>query len=149
TDASAAQSLTHFLTILAKTGKNDMELLAGYKNRYGPEVVDSLPIIPQEYLADHQLSNYTVSYSRHLELFHSIFDGAALGQYLGGTLAKNNTPGPGFINETCIFNPSLLVHKWELDDRGRKVPFIIYKDKQYRVNNLHIHSKNLKNFSSR
>jgi hypothetical protein len=148
-DASAAQSLTHFLTVLAKTGKNDMQLLASYKNRYGAETVDALPIISQEYLTDHPHSDHSLSYSRHLELFQSVFDGAALGQYLGGTNAKNNTSGPGFINETCIFNPSLLAHKWELDDRGRKVPFIVYRDKQYRVNNLHIHSKNLKTFSSK
>lgn len=146
-DASAAHSLTHFLTVLAKTGKNDMELLASYKNRYGPEVVDALPIISETYLVDH-VSSSSLSYSRHLELFQSVFDGAALGQYLGGTNVNNVPLGPGFINETCIFNPSLLVHKWELDDRGRKVPFIVYKNEQYRVNNLHIHSKNLKNFSS-
>ena len=88
-------------------------------------------------------------YCQNINFFKSIFDAAAIGQYLGGGDPRNGTHGPGFINESCIFNPSLLVYEWLEDLEGRKVPFAVYGGEKFRVNNLHIHSKNLWQFTSK
>jgi len=78
-----------------------------------------------------------------------LFDGAAIGQYLGGVDPRNQKSKPGFINESCVFNPSRFLFEWIKDDKGREIPYAIFKDCKYRINNLHIHSKNLAKFKSR
>ena len=90
----------------------------------------------------HQVKNIQ-KYYNNIEAFQSIFDAAALGQYLGGIDPNNGPSSPGFINESCVFNPSLLSYEWINDDRGRKIPYIIFSGEKYRINNLHIHCKNL------
>ena len=80
--------------------------------------------------------------------FLSIFDGAAIGQFLGGIDPKNGVSKPGFINESCLFNPSLIKFTWEVDDCDRRVPYASYGNSISRINNLHIHSKNLQKFTS-
>ena len=89
-------------------------------------------------------------YCNHFEKFDSIFDAAAIGQYLGGVDYRlaNETNGPGFINESCIFNPSLLRYEWHPDKQGRKIPYVIFGKTKCRINNLHIHSKKLEDFYS-
>ncbi len=145
---AASQLLAEHLSQTARSGKNDMETLSAYRKKHGKQHVDSLPIITNEYIMDHLAPRDALLFSNHIALFHSIFDAAAIGQYLGGGDPRLGFYPPGFINETCVFNPSLLTHKWETDGEGRKVPFIIYNNKQYRVNNLHIHAKDLKKFTS-
>ncbi len=82
-------------------------------------------------------------------MFNSIFDGAAIGQYLGGiNPAVHSNARPGFINETCIFNPSRIVIEWRRDEKNRNVPFAVFDGAAYRINNLHIHSKKLHDFRS-
>jgi hypothetical protein len=81
--------------------------------------------------------------------YGSIFDSAAIGVYLGGV-------DPYHINVTRIYeNPekqknkwslidyTMYEYKWELDSNGRNIPYIFSGTKWYRLNNLHIHSKNL------
>ena len=87
-------------------------------------------------------------YTNHFYLFNSLFDAAAFGQYLGGEDPRNGHSAPGFINESCIFNPSHFTYTWEEDDQGRLVPYAHYKNEKVRINNLHIHSKNLAPFYS-
>ena len=95
-----------------------------------------------------------------------IMDGAAIGQYLGGidprnipmtkeseNLIKINNPTRGFINETCIFKPNdITIFKTKVYVNNVKVPIGIFygqrEDKVKQINNLHIHSKELYQFSS-
>jgi hypothetical protein len=89
-------------------------------------------------------------YSRNFNLFQSVFDAAALGQYLGGIDPFYHGPSlPGFINESCLFNPSAMTYTWERDEEGRLVPYATFKNETYKINNLHIHCKDLKRFSSK
>ena len=96
-----------------------------------------------------------------------IFDGAAIGQYLGGVdpsnlpdyskkpIYKYVNPSKGFINETSTFKPDTCMYKKKLaiSDYTKK-PIGIYickKSNDIRINriaNLHIHSKQLYQFSS-
>ena len=121
---------------------NDMTILGLYRESH------ELPIFPNSTL--------------------KVYDGAALGQYLGGVDPKNlpgytphnlnllyNNPSIGFVNETSVMKPDKYLHKKTsvLVDH-LKVPLNTYiirdpRDNQYSViQNLHIHSKQLYQFSS-
>lgn len=119
---------------------NDMNILGAYKNKY------ELPLEPNEDLI--------------------IFDGAAIGQYLGGVDPKNLSeskdvileymnPTRGFINETAILKPNtLLFRKTNVCMDHLDIPtnmYLVSKNDNKRYNtiaNLHIHSKQLYQFSS-
>ena len=89
------------------------------------------------------------TYSNNIDAFNSVFDGLALGQYLGGLDPIHKECAPGFIDQYCLFNSKNLNFTWLTDERGRKVPYMVFGDEMYRINNLHIHCKNLKLFLSK
>ena len=150
--------LNCFLEFVAERAKqqsdgNDMVFLGQFKEKYLKQYIESLPIIMPEYAAEHPLvsanglkGSRAEEFTNHSTEFNSLFDAAAIGQYLGGEFHRKE---PGFLNESCVFSPAHLRFEWEKDSQGRKVPFAIYKEKRWRVNNLHIHSKQLKEFYSR
>lgn len=133
----------------AQHKKTDMESLALLKKIEPPTVIDTLPIAMKKYPKNPQMASLRPDvFSNHLEEFQSIFDAAALGQFLGGIDPRNGPSLAGFVNESCVFDPSRLEFIWEIDEEGRKIPYARYLDQTYRINNLHIHSKQLKKFSS-
>lgn len=95
-----------------------------------------------------------------------IFDGAAIGQYLGGTDLRNSNnanielnkfinPTIGFVNETSDFKPNkcnyTYIYKDVLPYYPRQLKKYFCVDKQnnhYQIHNLHIHSKQPYTFSS-
>lgn len=118
---------------------NDMENLA----QYGEEVILSLPIFPIICPED-KITKYNKLYYD----FNMIFDGAAIGQYLGGVDPRNVEEGlntKGFVNETCIIKYNNYEFIWE-SINGLYIPFLVIDKKKYRICNLHIHSKKLKDF---
>ncbi len=146
--------LVKYMVDVATRGFNDMEVIASFKQAHA-DCIDHLPIIFPEYVQQYELrstigltTRYPERYMRYLPEFDSIFDAAALGQFLGGIDPRNGYSVPGFINETCLFNPARLHFDWQVDDQGRKIPYAYMHEKKYRINNLHIHSKNLKAFTS-
>lgn len=155
-DHRSLNTLVKFLSRLDLKDKNDMETLSLFRHhcKMG-KYIDSLPILPSSYCDSHELITPTgkkvkkdSTYYKNIEYFNSIFDAAAIGQYLGGIDPRNGPITQGFVNESCVFNPAYFVYEWEEDDSGRKVPYACFKDSRFRVNNLHIHSKNLKKFLS-
>ncbi len=145
--------LARFFSDKASENQWDMQIIPRFKNEFGDEAADNLPIITEEYVrqqsmrsAANHVPRYPYQYCKNIELFQSLFDAAALGQYLGGTFWKQP---PGFVNESCVFNSSLLSYEWIVDDEGRKVPYATYGNRKFRINNLHIHSKNLWKFASK
>jgi hypothetical protein len=74
-----------------------------------------------------------------------IFDPGSYGQYLGGT--NNHDHGPGYAGDHHYIgfkiNTGDVVPYW---DSGLKKPMVIIDGKTYPLFNLHIHSKNLKDF---
>lgn len=134
-------NLTQFITNELETSSefvNDMNILGKYQDKI------NLPIMP---------------YNKQTEI---IFDGAALGQYLGGVDYRNlpeqndmntvNNPSRGFVNETAIIKASdyeFLKLKTELDDLQVPIRIPILKSVNlHKIFNLHIHSKQLYQFSS-
>jgi len=86
--------------------------------------------------------------STNSDMFPFIFDGAAIGQYLGGIDPRNDPSYTiGFVNETCVVKYNNYKVWIEYDDNEkRKKPFIIINEKVVPIFNLHIHSKQLHNF---
>ncbi len=109
---------------------NDMILLGKYNKKY------KLPIFPENDVG-------------------IVFDGAAIGQYLGGIDYNNrrkNFGEPGFINETCVFKPNMYSYKFMNIQKNKKTikkpVVLIDQTKIVKIVNLHIHSKELYKFSS-
>ena len=123
-----------------KENLNDMENWA-YCFHYFPELTDTLPIFVKDDTT-HERDIIT----RNFNNYNSIFDAAAIGQYLGGIDPRNQSGDTiGFVNETCIFDYSAYKFIWKNnDDNHFKVPFIIINSIEYPIINLHIHCKNLK-----
>lgn len=151
----AMKLLASFFADNAGDNHNDMQILSRFKKAYGRKLTQNLPIITREYVDTQRLvsphghtGRDKNEYCQHIEQFQSIFDAAAIGQYLGGIDPFNGHSTPGFINESCVFNPSLLSYEWIEDDKGRKVPYAVYANKKFRINNIHVHSKNLLQFAS-
>ena len=147
-DAKSIGDLNDFINNSPQT--NDMDLLSRF--RYSNAESITLPILPSFYdkkLASQSghATNNPNQYFNNFELFDSIFDAACIGQYLGGVDPRNYPNNSvGFINETSLFNPSIFNYYFRDDSRGRKVPVLSFNKREVRINNLHIHSKNLRKF---
>ena len=116
---------------------NDMINLAiFYQNN--KNIIKTFPIV------DNSINNSILN--ENYNKFDSIFDGAAIGQYLGGVDPRND-PGNtiGFVNETCVIKYDKYNFKWLTNEKG-KFPYIEINKKLIPINNLHIHCKNLKKF---
>ncbi|NBP57063.1 hypothetical protein EBU71_11135 [bacterium] len=117
--------------------KNDMENLAIFYHRHR-DIVATFPIIDN--------SVQTSIYNEEFERFNSIFDGAAIGQYLGGVDPRNIPQDTrGFINETCVIKYNNYQFEW-LKKGKYYVPHIKVHNRMIQINNLHIHSKELDKF---
>lgn len=80
---------------------------------------------------------------------NSIFDALSLGIYLSGAdpyhtnITKIYKEGSGSKSIWGLVDYTTYSYKWEADYKGRKIPFIFNGSEWLRINNLHIHSKNL------
>lgn len=124
------------LFIFSNPNRNDMENLAlfFYQNS---DLVSNLPIIPNEKIA---LKDWEIDYQNNFEILNGVFDAAALGQYLFGIdpiCSDNNSSG--FINETCVFDPSQFEYIKDGSDF-----YILTESKKIKIFNLHMHCKNFK-----
>lgn len=118
---------------------NDMENFYYIKEKIG--FIDNFPIFVNNNDTDEH--NFV---TKNFDKFNYIFDAAAIGQYLGG-VDPRNIPGntKGFVNETCVINFDKYSFIWKFENNIIK-PFIIIDNIKYPIFNLHIHSKNLKDF---
>lgn len=117
---------------------NDMSNMAlFYKNN--KNTVKLFPIIDN-------ISYDKTMYNENFQEFNSIFDAAAIGQYLGG-VDPRNSPGDtrGFVNETCVVKYDKYEFTW-IKKENLYYPYMKVGDTHIKINNLHIHSKNLKQF---
>ena len=117
--------------------ENDMVNLAKFYHKE-KHIVKTFPII------DNSIRKCV--YNENYYKFNSIFDGAAIGQYLGGVDPRNKSGDTtGFINTTCEIKYNKYDFKWIR--KGNNVyPHIKINNMLIPINNLHIHSKNLAQF---
>jgi hypothetical protein len=113
---------------------NEMFLMRQFGIDY-PDQLRTLPTMP------------TGEFSENYPVFNSLFDPASYGQFVGGTRSE----GPGakpqdhYIGRWLTANPDHNVI-WKIEE-GRKIPYLKY-DNEIKINNLHIHSKNLHKYIS-
>ena len=125
--------------------KNDMENLAIFFNNNRDKCM-TFPLIQSNMYYDKQ-----DIFSQNFDSFNCIFDGAAIGQYLGGVDPRNIAGDTrGFVNETCVVDYSRYQFIWRLDSYTNLYkPNIIINEREIPIMNLHIHSKQLNRFSVR
>jgi len=119
-----------------QTCKNDMEnwAISYYQNQ---NHIDCLPIF----------TNNQHFFTKTFNHYNLIFDAAAIGQYLGGIDPRNKSGNTiGFVNETCLIDYSKFPFTWILNSDNIQTPFVTVDNKHIPVVNLHVHSKNLKQF---
>lgn len=113
---------------------NDMTLLAAYRQGSPPGLINALPIIPAGYAlpsgSRHAPPPEDCSlFTRHFDDLRSVFDAAAIGQYLFGIDPRNDKRDTrGFINETCVFDPSAFRYFLMPGPNGRLQPFLGFHD---------------------
>lgn len=113
---------------------HEMSLFLVYHVDKGEEYLGTYPTLP-----NHQL----------FPLFNSLFDPATYGQYIGGLPEAAGGAPPGFIDGKHIIGKYMNENKgkWEILFKNNIPYFVIEKD-EFRLNNLHIHSKKLELFNS-
>jgi len=144
-DYNALWRMTHFfINLLRRYGKqttvsmyeldmiNEMTLMRVYSRMF-PKRMGYFPILPFG------------EWSNGYPYFDSVFDPASYGMFVGGN-AQEKTPGckpkDHYIGQLFEEHPEYDV-VWAKDEMGRKIPYFKYDGKEVRINNLHIHSKNL------
>jgi hypothetical protein len=111
------------------------------------KLFDIIQLLPT-YWSDENISEYsTKNYGKY---GNSIFDAAAIGIHLFGVdpcLLNNTDFQKDYKKEK--WNPSCIDYTkqeilWKLDDDDRLIPYIFTGNKWAKINNLHLHCKNLK-----
>ena len=148
----AMKKLVRYFIDKAPKRMNDMAVLGAFWREHS-EVIDCLPMIMRQYFFDtipkqsSQFLKRKLIFCNHIDEFISIFDGATIGVFFDGLdPAKGNFPTKVLIKQP--FDPSLIDYRWIEDDKGRRIPYIIYKHEAYKINNLHIASKRLEKYTS-
>lgn len=146
-DLDAASNYCDFLISYCKSMldyidvfPSEMNATFRYFKKY-PERVDTLPII-------WKTDGIPEYYYNRLDVYDSIFDGASLGIMLFGA-DPVHTDNKIIIGQKAKWtNIDLTTYpiKWECDSEDRNIPYILRPEtnKWYKINNLHVHSKNLK-----
>ena len=132
---------------------NDMLLLANFYREFGEPFMIPLPTLMPEYgrhypkkKSHFSLDNGTpLSFlSRNASLFPTyIFDASALGIFVNGNDRRYSQHGPGTVHSRSLFDPGLFSFFWK-----NAFPFLSLKEKNYRIVNLHFHSKLPEDYTS-
>jgi hypothetical protein len=122
--------------------KNDMENFSIIQQK--TKLIQNLPIFPYDNHRDKGVKFVSTNFG----VFNFIFDAAAIGQFVGGIDPRNDPRNTiGYVNETSFIKYNIYKIWFENDpEDGLKKPYIEIDHKKYRIYNLHIHSKHLKNF---
>jgi len=134
----------------------DMNVFAIFKHIM-PNSVDTFPICKQqpEFIGD----NMKLMVCQNFTRFGMVFDGNAMGQYLGGidpqNVGNSTKSTDGYVNKDCCIKYNQYKFIWkrksvvdisqDINDTMKK-PILCIGDDEIPIFNLHIHSKNLTRF---
>jgi hypothetical protein len=131
---------------------NDMQLLASFYRKFGSSYMTPLPILMPEYskfypkrISTFEPDNQTDLdfLSMNAPLFEGfIFDAAALGVFANGNDRRYfQGREAGVIHYRSLFDPGHFSFFWQHDNKDRKVPALSFHGENYRIVNMHFHSK--------
>ena len=129
---------------------NDMQCLAAFDREF-PEYTYLLPISPGKSFC---IRDKTCNFSDNFPELNIIFDGACLGQYVGGLDQIHIFhESKGFVNEMSVILPNRTTFRVEFKmEHEKRIPYLVIvendSDVWYRIANLHIHSKKLQEHRS-
>jgi hypothetical protein len=130
---------------------NDMQTVASFDG------VAALPTLMKEYKFRARKSRFTADNQTPLHFLMTngekfegyLFDAAGLGIWMNGNNQEYSPgKGAGTIHSRCLFDPSRFEYIWGEDKKGRKVPFLRFNEKEWRIVNLHFHSKKPEDYAS-
>lgn len=163
-NAAALGRFTHFVAEFfvrnPGTRINDMTLLGLFRQRFGLDCMDALPVVPADgpVPAGSLLGLAPTDpglYTRHFDKLNAVFDTGALGQHLGGVDPRNvqGRRTVGFLNESAAYQASDYRFRLMPDAQGRRVPHLRARNQGddapfWPIINLHVHSKDLASFRS-
>jgi len=141
-DVSAIEQLVdYFIHFIGTTVKHVTEMTALHE--FWESHPDAVQILPTLWSGEDLPPAMSAEYDR----YHSVFDAAAAGIYLGG-LDPFHTAGviqKGIQWEHSAIKCGRYQYDWKKDSIGRTVPYVQHPDGSWiRINNLHIHSKELR-----
>jgi len=137
-DYKSCQILSDF--IYKNPSNNDMRniFLFYLKNN---NIVANFPILPDG-SEDALRQSSIIKFDNLFKEYNSIFDAAAIGQYLGGIDTRpRDEDTRGYVSPDCIFDVKRFNFEWTNNE-----PYMLHNQNKIKINNLHIHSKNLYKF---
>lgn len=109
------------------------------------DILDTLPVFidKEEYINNRNTEHIVKNFKK----YNYIFDARAIGQYLGGKnfIDKKRIDCKPYVNKDCVIPYFKYKFIWKKINNIKR-PFIIIDEKEYRIMNLHIHSKKLHKF---
>jgi hypothetical protein len=154
-DANALSKLTAFIDHFISRHDNpatltDMAMLKHFQQASTDDMIAGLPIMTPDYCGTLQsydgIASTDISmFTNHFDIVQSVFDGAAIGQFLYGIDPRHKlrVDSRGFINEETILDPRFYRYAISSDGKGRLRPYIQSAAGSWPINNLHIHSKQI------
>jgi hypothetical protein len=117
--------------------QNDM---GNFGKLFNASFVEPFPII--------SINNDENYFNKNFNIFNSIFDGCAIGQYIGGVDKRNDINADiGFVSNDCIIKIKSYKFYW-IKINNLWNPYVEINNNLVKINNLHIHCKLLENFMS-
>jgi hypothetical protein len=137
----------YFIQKVSESSITDMYVLSNFADEF-PNKITYLPDIFPEYPLT---SGNSDQYSRNAKDFQGLFDGAAFGQYVGGTdpfYTQGDTRG--FVNETAVYKLDTVRLQWRRDTQHRKIPVMVKPDGTHiRMHSCHWHCKMIHKYRSK
>jgi hypothetical protein len=127
-----------------------MQTLASFYRKFGAAYMTPLPILMPEYHYPKRVSTFEPDNETSLDFLSTnaslfpgyIFDAAALGVFANGNDRRYFPErGAGIIHYRSLFDPGHFSFFWGSDLQNHRVPFLSFKEKTYRIVNMHFHSK--------
>jgi hypothetical protein len=130
-----------------KNNLNDQDLCIQFFNKYKSSQITNFPIISKQV-------NVKIGYKekiffyKNYKIFNGIFDPAPIGQFLDGVDNNIHRIKGSYLNKNSIYDVEKLNIKFIKTKRVKKPYIFLNNKKKIPILNLHMHSKNLRNFTS-
>jgi hypothetical protein len=130
-----------------KNNLNDQELCIQYFEKYKSSQITNFPIISKDINVKNEYKKGNF-FHKNFKIFNGIFDPAPIGQFLDGVDNNIHKIKGSYLNKNSIYDVEKLNIKFIRTKKIKKPYIILENKKKIPVLNLHVHSKNLRNFIS-